>query len=401
MSDSGVSRPALPRIVKQLGVVSLLNDFASEMVYPLLPALVTSRLGGTAVALGALDGVAEAVSAAVKYRAGWLAERLRWRRPLVLAGYALAAVARPVMAVAAAPWQIVALRGTDRLGKGARTPPRDAIIADATPVVVRGRAFGFHRGMDHAGAAMGPVLAWLLMSAAAFGPERVVLWSAVPGIFTVFAVIWALRDVERRPQGVEASSGPSDVADASTVNDETPPRWIFAAIVVFAFIRMPETLVLLRLQDLGLAVAIVPLAWAALHVVRTAGSYPGGALTDRIGARRTMVIGWVVYAAVCWGLAHAEGASGAVAWFLPLGIVAAATESPERAFIAAAGRRGHSGRRFGMYHAAVGLAALPGSVLLGLAYDRFGGSIALLASGALAFGLAVCGFALPDRARGR
>jgi MFS family permease len=396
-SKAAEPRQTLPRIVKQLGAVSFFNDLASEMVYPLLPALITTRLGGTAVALGTLDGVAEAVAAVVKYRAGWLAERIRLRRPLVIVGYGLAAVARPVMAVAGAPWQIVALRGADRLGKGARTPPRDAIIADATAPAVRGRAFGFHRAMDHAGAAIGPVLAWLLLSAGSVGLERVVLWSAVPGIVTVGVVVWSLR---RIGPGLE-SSVPQGTAGAMSAEHEDSgggvARGLFYAIVAFAFVRMPETLILLRLQDSGLAIALIPLAWAALHVVRTVSSYPGGALSDRIGPRLTMTLGWVIYGAVCLGLAHARGAVAAVAWFLPLGLVSAATESPERAFIAAAGRRARSGRRFGAYHASVGLAALPGSVLLGVVYARLGGATALVMSGALGLALAAGGLILHSR----
>ncbi|HET7039707.1 MAG TPA: MFS transporter, partial [Gemmatimonadales bacterium] len=147
-----MAEPRLPPVVRGFGAVSFLNDLASEMVYPLLPALLTRTLGAGALALGALDGVADAVSSAVKVGAGWLSDRAGWRKPLVLAGYAIAAVTRPVMGWAGAAWQVVALRGLDRLGKGARTPPRDALIADAVELNLRGRAFGYQRAMDHAGA---------------------------------------------------------------------------------------------------------------------------------------------------------------------------------------------------------------------------------------------------------
>jgi len=383
MSSSAAPRRSLPAVVKQLGAVSLFNDFASEMVYPLLPALVTTRLGGGAVALGALDGIAEFVAAAFKAGSGWLAERPRWRKPLIVGGYALAAVARPVMGVAGAAWHVVALRATDRFGKGVRTPPRDAIIADASPGDLRGRAFGFHRAMDHAGAVVGPLVAWALLTVANRTPSQVVGWSIVPGIVAVMVVIWALKRLPRpaEAEGREASQAPQVRSSVA----------LFGLIVAFAFARFPETLLLLRLQDLGVSVALVPILWAALHVVRTIASYPGGWLSDVAGPRRSMVTGWLIYAVVCFGMATSGSGTVAVAWFLLYGFVAAATESPERAFVAAVGRAAQRGRRFGIYHAAIGLAALPGALLLGALYAGPGAEWAFALSGTLVVGIGVIG----------
>src|SRR6266571_4680150 len=196
---------SLPRQGKLFGWVSLLNDFASEMIYPLLPAFVTGVLGGGAQALGALDGAAEFAAAFVKLGAGRLADRARLRGPMIVLGYFIAVVVRPVIAVTGAAWQVIGLRVVDRLGKGHRTPPRDALIADVTPAELRGRAFGLQRGMDHAGAVLGPIL----------------------------------------------------------------------AISFFYLLRMPDTLIILRSQELGVPVAIVPLLWAAVHVVRSSSSFLG------------------------------------------------------------------------------------------------------------------------------
>jgi len=177
-------RPALPRQVKLFGAVSLLNDFASEMVYPLLPAFVTGVLGGGAVALGALDGAADAAAALVKLVAGRLADRPSRRGPLIVIGYFVAAAVRPIIAITAAAWQVVGLRVVDRLGKGLRTPPRDALIADVTPEAIRGRAFGLQRGLDHVGAVIGPLVAWVLLSRHA-DVRTVILASIVPGVFVL------------------------------------------------------------------------------------------------------------------------------------------------------------------------------------------------------------------------
>ncbi len=385
MSKERSSRSTLPRIVKQLGTVSFFNDLASEMVYPLLPALVTTRLGGSALALGALDGIADAAAAGVKLGSGWLAERVRWRRPLVIGGYLVAAVVRPVMGVASAAWQVIALRATDRVGKGVRNPPRDAVIADASPVALRGRAFGFHRGMDHAGAVVGPLLAWALMAGAGAAPAEVMLWSVVPGVVAVMVVAWAMGKVGARDaeSARGAGRGKGDGYDEGRSVQRGSSFVLFALIVGFAFARFPETLLLLRLQDLGVQVALIPVLWAALHVVRSTMSYPGGWLSDALGPRRTMVLGWAIYAAVCFGLARAGSATIAAVWFLVFGLVAAATEAPERAYVAGAGATARRGRRFGGYHAAVGMAALPGGLLFGALYMGVGSAVALTVSGAL------------------
>src|SRR2546421_10766265 len=183
----------LPRAVKLFGLVSLLNDFASEMIYPLLPAFVTGVLGAGAGALGALDGAAEFAAAVVKLGAGRLADRTRWRGPLIVLGYFTAVVVRPVIAVTGAAWQVIGLRVVDRLGKGLRTPPRDALIADATLPALAGRAFGLQRGMDHAGAVLGPLAAWYLLASGSANVRAVIGWSVVPGVAVLVLAVWAVK----------------------------------------------------------------------------------------------------------------------------------------------------------------------------------------------------------------
>jgi MFS family permease len=371
--------------------VSFLNDLASEMVYPLLPQLITRGLGAGALALGALDGIADAVSAVVKLGAGWLSDRPAWRRPLIVCGYLWAAVTRPLMGVAGAAWQVVGLRAADRVGKGARNPPRDAVIADAVSAPLRGRAFGFHRAMDHAGATVGPLVAGGLMAAFALAPETVILWSAVPGVLAVLAAAIALRHVS-------SVATPAAADAAAAAGDPVVPRpavvWL---IFLFAGVRLPEALMLLRLQDLGVTAAMIPMWWAALHVVRTAASYPGGWLSDHLGAPRTMVIGWIVHAGVAGGLAAASGPWAGGLSLLGLGLASACTESPERALVAAWGGRAARGRRFGLYHAGTGLLALPGGLALGAVYQWAGGPRAMWLSAALVLVLGVTGAAVALR----
>jgi MFS family permease len=380
----------LPRQVALFGFVSLLNDFASEMVYPLLPAFVTGVLGAGAVALGTLDGAAEFAAAFVKFASGRASDRSTRRGPLIILGYLIAVVVRPVIAVTAAAWQVIGLRVVDRVGKGMRTPPRDALIADVTPLELRGRAFGLQRGMDHAGAVLGPLAAWALLRWRGTDVRGIIAVSIVPGVLVLLLAVMA---VGRSGGGGRVGSGtPAELQPAAgpSVRPSGRPIALYA-IIAFYLLRIPETLVILRSQQLGVSVASVLLLWASLHVVRSSSSFVGGALSDRIGPARTMWLGWMVYALIAAGFALARAPGQAWALFLALGLVAGLTESPERALVARASD-GHQGSGFGGYHGWTGLAALAGGVVLGWAFQGLG---APLAFGASAVGGAALALAWP------
>jgi len=377
----GTSAP-VPRTVKGLSLVSLFNDFASEMVYPLLPAFVTRNLGGGAVILGLLDGASELTASLLKWISGRLADRPGWRRPLILGGYATAVLVRPLIASASAAWQVVGFRVIDRVGKGIRTPPRDALIADITPVESRGRAFGFHRGADHFGAVLGSLGAWWLLREGA-NVRNVIEWSVVPGLvaFVVLAVV--LRGVPGHRSSVASehsradNSLTSDDRRLTTSSSFWPP---VVALTALTFFRLPETLLLLRLQDRGVAVAAIPLIWAGLHVVRSASSYPGGRLADRRGARSVVAAGGLLFALVVFALGLPVGPATAAALFLLLGLVAGLTESGERTMVAQLAPK-RTGRGFGAYHALTGIAALPAGLIFGAIYQSASGHAALWTSG--------------------
>ena len=374
----------LPRQVKLFGAVSLLNDFASEMVYPLLPAFVTGMLGGGAAALGALDGAADAAAAFVKLIAGRLADRPSRRGPLIVSGYFVAAAVRPIIAVTAAAWQVIGLRVVDRLGKGLRTPPRDALIGDVTPPPLVGRAFGLQRGLDHVGAVIGPLVAWVVLSRGA-DVRTVILASIVPGVIVTVLAAWSVRDGEGR-RGAAKEAAAATLPPSAALRRLSPP---VIAIGIFYLLRMPETLIILRAQQLGIAVALIPLLWAALHVVRSSTSFLGGALSDRIGPARTMWIGWLSYVALAAGMWLAASPLAAWLLFLALGVVAGLTESPERALVSTATGGGHRGSGFGVYHALTGVAALVGGVALGVIFQRGSGATAFLVSAVGASGLVI------------
>ncbi|HZH80300.1 MAG TPA: MFS transporter [Gemmatimonadales bacterium] len=375
----------LPRQVKLFGCVSLLNDFASEMIYPLLPAFITGVLGAGPQALGALDGAAEFAAALVKLGAGRLADRVPLRGPLIVLGYFIAVVVRPIIAVTGAAWQVIGLRVVDRLGKGLRTPPRDALIADVTPADLRGRAFGLQRGMDHAGAVLGPILAWWLLASGSANLRSVIAASIVPGIAVLVLAMWAVRHDAgsgRLGEVREVRGGRDGAEQPSLTSSNLPQPGRVAplfAISFFYLLRMPDTLIILRSQQLGVSVAVVPLLWASVHVVRSSSSFLGGSATDRLGPRQTMWLGWLVYAILAVGMARAGTAAAAWGWFLAFGVVAGLTESPERTLVARLAGS-HQGSGFGMYHGVTGFAALVGGVALGAVFQAYGARPAFLAS---------------------
>jgi MFS family permease len=391
MADRSVER--LPAQVKGLSAVSLFNDFASEMVYPVLPAFVTGPLGGSAMVLGALDGAADLTAAVVKWASGRLADRPGWAKPLILLGYGIAVLVRPLIAVVGAAWQVVGFRVIDRIGKGMRSPARDAVIAELTPAALRGRAFGFHRAADHGGAVLGSLTAWFLLQRQ-MSVRSVIGWSALPGVVAVLVLVIVLRGVrDSRGRGRLATEKTEIAASSSrsrkSVGQETDTKgavfWApVGVLVLLTASRLPETLLLLRLQDLGVPIPAIPLAWAALHVVRSGGSYPGGWLTDRFGARVTLGLGTLVYAGAIAALSTAIGEAGALAVFLAHGLVAGLIEPAERVAVAKLAPV-RTGRGFGNYQGVAGLAALPAGLLFGWVYTAMGGPAALLASaGALA-----------------
>jgi MFS family permease len=373
--EIGVARPkqVIPQTVKGLALVSLFNDFASEMVYPLLPAFVVGVLGGNATILGTLDGAADLTAAATKWLGGGLADRRGWRKPLIVLGYFSAILIRPFMAVATGAWQVVGFRVLDRIGKGMRTPARDALIAEVTPKEIRGRAFGFHRGADHFGSIPGSLLAWWLLSHSV-DVRHVLNWSILPGVIAGLTLLVVLRGTRSRPVAVPERGVP-DSKDAAGRTFWVP----VVALAALVLLRMPEALLLLRLQDLGVSVSQIPLVWAGLHVVRSSVSYPGGYVTDRIGSRSMIAAGGVMFAGVAALLGLRLGVASAVAVFLAFGLVAGLTESAERTLVARLAPR-RTGRGFGAYHAVTGLAALPAAGGFGLVYQHVGGGPALWVS---------------------
>lgn len=363
-----------------LGLVSLLTDLSSDMIYPLLPVFLTVTLGAGAVSLGVVEGVAEATAALLKIGSGRLTDRTRRRKPLIAAGYGLSSTVRPLIGLAASwPW-VAAFRFGDRIGKGIRTSPRDTLIADTTPEHLRGAAYGYHRAMDNAGAVLGPLVAAGLL-AAGVGLRSIFLLAAVPGL----AVIWIIwRRVGDTPDaGTEDADPPAVPTERPAV---APPGLgrLVAAVAIFALGNSTDAFLLLRFSDLGMAAGAVAGIWAAHNAVKAVTSLLAGPLSDRVGRRPLVVAGWLVYVAVYLGFAAGASTGALVGLFLTYGLVFGITEPVERSWIAHLSRAGRRGAAFGWYHGVVGITALPASLTFGLLYTRVGAAAAFGLGAALA-----------------
>ncbi|HHJ39631.1 MAG: hypothetical protein AXA67_09975 [Methylothermaceae bacteria B42] len=360
----------LPKAVIVLSLVSFLNDAASEMITPLLPLFLTVVLGAGTTVVGLVEGVAEATASLLKLVSGRLADR-GWRyKPLVLGGYSLSNIARPLIGLATSwPW-VLGLRFADRIGKGIRTAPRDAIIAHATPPHLLGRAFGLHRALDNAGAIIGPLLAfWLLQQNVPM--QHIFLWSILPGLGVLLLLALGL---EQTPP-VPAQPLP-------------PLRWrglspslqgLILASGGLALASAPEVFLILWATERGMAIAWAPLLWAAASAVKTLIALMGGELSDKLGRLPVLLIGWGGRIAVLIALALAEDGL-LLTWGLFLGYSAALafTEGPERALVGDTADKRLKATVFGLYHMIVGLAALPGAVLFGFLWETWSSTTAFL-----------------------
>lgn len=385
--------PRLGRNIFALSAVSFFTDVSSEMIYPLLPVFLTVVLGANASFIGAIEGAAETTAALLKLASGWWSDRVRKRKPLVVLGYTIATVMRPLVAIAQSASQVLLIRVSDRVGKGIRNAPRDALIAESVDPSIRGRAFGFHRAADHAGAVLGPLFAYYVLSHHV-AQLRTVFWlAAIPGVIAVIVLVAFVRDVPR------AEPAPA----AATMDLRQPlgrPFWrVLGVLFLFTLGNSTDAFLLLRASQLGVPVAMAPVLWAALHVVKSASSTPGGALSDRVGRRPTLVAGWALYAAVYFGFAHAWAAWQAWALFGVYGVFFGLTEGSERALVADLVAPERRGTAFGWYNLAIGLGALPASLMFGFVWDRLGSTAAFTMGAALALTAAALLFVFVRRER--
>jgi len=364
-----------------LGLVSLFNDISAEMVAPLVPVFMKSVLGASAVWVGIVEGLAQTTASVLKPAAGWLSDKTGKRRPLIFLGYCLGTLSRPVLAVSTAAWHVLGSRFVDRVGKGARTAPRDAMIADSTPKEFRGKAFGFQRALDSAGAAIGMLAAALILflcSKGVFSSSKdvrsalrtIFLISVVPGMVAVALVTWAVREPARPKAGTGPAHHPVSIRSAVT---PALLRW-YAVLFVFWLGNSADAFLILKARLLNMAIWEIPLLMFCMSTVRAVFVTPAGAISDRLGRRGIILTGWVYYAAVYFGFAFADRPWMIYGLFSAYGLYYALTEGAERALVTDLAPQTARGTALGLYHFVVGLAAFPASVICGLLWewDRLG-----------------------------
>jgi MFS family permease len=374
-------RAHLPRTVVLLGLTSLFTDIGTEMIFPLLPVFLVGSLGAGPAYLGLVEGAANAVASLLKLASGIIADHTKRRKPLVLLGYGLASAARPFVAMATRPWHVLAVRVTDRVGKGLRSSPRDALIADAAGSRA-GRAFGFHQAMDNAGAVCGPLLATGLVAAGL--SVRNVFWVAVvPGAIAT-ALVVAIREPPP-PAATSPAAHASPKHAPARARLFTPAFSIYLAILaLFSLGNSSDAFLLLRASGLGLTTAQIPVLWSVHNLSRVFWAYVGGAAADRMPHARLIATGWIVYAVSYLGLGRAMASWQAWALFVLYGVFYGLTEPVEKALVKELVLPEQRGRAYGVYNFVVGVAALPAGLITGAAWKAWGPAVALELGAALA-----------------
>lgn len=382
----------LPGNVLALSLVSFLNDTSSEIIYPLLPAFLALTLGASPFAIGLIEGFAESVASILKLFAGYVSDRFHVRKLPVFLGYALAAIMRPFLAFATNWHQVLLLRMTDRVGKGIRGAPRDALLAASVQREERGMVFGFNRAADHLGAVVGPVCAFLLLSWIAQNThdptareyQQVFLYASVPVVIGLFVIVFFVREEKRELKQTEFAP-----VKISFKEFDGNFKRLMVVIGLFTLSNSTDAFLLLRAQQAGISPPVLPLLWMALHFSKVCSSIVFGNLSDRVGRRKLIFAGWVVYALVYAGFAFVSSAWQAWALFLIYGTYFGLTEGAEKAMVADMVQEEKRGTAYGLYNLAIGITVFPASLLFGLLWDELGASSAFLISALISIFAAV------------
>jgi len=383
---SGITRNVLV-----LGIVSFLTDASTEIVYPLLPIFLTEVLKASTLFVGLVEGIAESTASLFKVFSGWFSDKIGRRKILAVIGYGISGCTRPIIASSTQAWHVLAARFTDRLGKGFRGAPRDALLSESVDKSKWGKAFGFHRSMDHAGAVLGPIIAFLLFMVFP-GNYRLVFWLAtIPAFLSILALAIFVQEKRKgqggnppqppRKQGGKEARGQEETLEKSKVSFSLRPfdtRFKLYLIILFIFTlgNSSDAFLLLRAKNLGVSEKMIPVLWAVHHIVKAVFSTPGGSLSDRIGRRKIIIAGWGIYGLVYLGFAAATNNLHIWILFLTYGLYHAFTEGTEKALVADLVPSEHRGTAYGLFSFAIGVGALPASLILGLLWKTYSPEIA-------------------------
>jgi len=369
----------LDRNIYSLGWVSLFTDVSSEMIYPLLPVFLTSVLGIRTTFVGLIEGVAEATASLFKLFSGWLSDRVAKRKGLVILGYTLSSCIRPLVAAATAGWHILFIRFMDRVGKGIRTSPRDALIADSAEGQ-QGKAFGFQRAMDHTGAVIGPLITFFLLTYIT-QEYRTVFWLAfIPGFFSILILIRGVSEKRLKPHSPAAPK-----IQLSLQPFDRRFKFFLLIIILFSLGNSSDAFLILKAKDAGISVTLIPILWVVLHISKSLSATPGGILSDRLGRKGVILSGWILYSGVYLAFSLANTAGVIWVLFAVYGLFYGLTEGGERALVADLVPAHLRGTAYGLYNFSIGLSTLPASVLMGFLWEKFSPQVAFSFGAILAF----------------
>ncbi len=351
------------RNIVVLGLVSLLTDISSQMVFPLIPLFMVTVLGAGAWAVGVVEGAAKSTASLLNVFSGYWSDRLRRRKPFVVFGYSMSAITKPLFAVASI-WPIVlVVRVIERIGKGVRTAPRDAIVAESVDWDIRGRAYGFHRAMDGMGSILGALLAFLLLPH--LGYRNIFLFALLPGVIAVFFVSF----VKEKSQSEEGAKKMSTLK-VSLAALPGKLRFFIIIATVFTLGHFGYAFLLLRAKNIGLSDQSAILLYILFYSVYTIFSIPAGVLSDRIGRRPVLMMGYGLFALTSFGLIFSSSISSLLSLFIVYGVFYAAIDGVQRAYVTDLAPPHLKATALGTFHTAVGLAALPGGFIAGLIWDK-------------------------------
>jgi len=378
----------LPGNVLALSLVSLLNDTSSEIIYPILPTFLALTLGASPFFIGLIEGFAESVASFLKLFSGYLSDKFNRRKLPVFLGYSLASLTRPLLAFATTWQHVLFVRVSDRVGKGIRGAPRDAILANSVPAEKRGMVFGFNRAADHLGAVFGPVAAFLLLYFLASNPDeptaqdyrQVFLFASIPVALGLFVIVFFVKEDAKTklPEDFE----PPKITLSLKAFDGNFKRFLFI-LALFTLSNSTDAFLLLRAEQAGIPVAVLPLLWMFLHFSKVVFSLVGGDLSDRIGRKKMIFAGWILYAVVYAGFAFVESAWQVWVLFLIYGAYFGLTEGAEKALVADLVEPEKRGTAFGFYNLAFSITVFPASIIFGALWTKFGAETAFLVSAAI------------------
>ena len=353
-----------PRNVFVLGLVSLFMDISSEMIYPLIPLYLNNVLHSSKTSIGIIEGIAESTASILKVFSGWLSDRLGKRKALIFWGYGISVFSRPILATATSWMHVLIYRFTDRVGKGVRTAPRDAIIADSTRKEILGKAFGFHRSMDTVGAMIGPGIAFALMGLFHNSIQTVFWISMIPGALAILTIALFVKDV----QGSRGTEKPK----ISLKGFDRKFKAFLFIVAIFTLGKTSDAFLVLRAQDLGVRTGLIPALYLVFNLVSASLSTPAGIMADRVGKRRVILVSYILFSLIFVGFAYATNEIHAWILFGIYGIFVAINEGVQRAYVATIIKPEIKGTGYGIYHTIIGLAALPSSIIGGALWQNIG-----------------------------